>query len=59
MPIKTGTFYHVTCKQCGWSDNIFVSNLVLPSFLDKLKLPSKCPKCKGKLKSVENKCIWQ
>lgn len=50
--------YDVKCSSCGWEKMIPVQSLGEPfGMLDKIKLPSKCPECGGRVKVKENKMI--
>ena len=50
--------YDVKCLSCNWKKMILVQSIGDPfGILDKMKLPSKCPKCGGKVSKKENKNI--
>ena len=51
--------YDVQCLTCGWKKMVTVRSAGANfGLLDKMKLPSKCPKCGGKVSIKENKTIW-
>jgi len=51
--------YDVKCVSCGWKKMMPVQSVGGPfgEVIDKIKLPSKCPECGGKVKVKENNMV--